>query len=243
VLRPVEYEYLVRPFWSEGRFMLTRVLHEMVVNKALTVANAKKIIHKKDPRPRLRPFVSIGAVKMEKPELYEQFFLEILNQHGTMWVTDLVLRSHSKLDRDSDQFKKQYVAPALKQKNYLRTFGRTHEAKELVQEIKTVLADVTQHAKGKIDTKFLAEKLNFLGTNFILLDADTRKAIGKELPNLLIEFNTLEIARDMSTFTSLNYAAFSSSFGDLSFDGSFGDSGFDGFGGGDFGGGGGGDSW
>lgn len=240
MIRPVEYEYLVRPFWSEGRFMLTRVLHEMVVNKAITVANANKIVHKKDPRPRIRPFVALGPTKIETPELYENFFLDILGQHGAMWVTDLVLRSHAKLDRDSDNFKKDYVEPVLSRKRYIRPFfGRTTQAKVMVKKIQKAVSDLEIHAKGNIDPKFVVEKLNVLGVNFILLDSATRKIIGKELPAFPVEFKSeLGFGSHMSPSASINLAMFSSSIGDTSFDSGFGDSSFDGFDGGDFGGGG-----
>jgi hypothetical protein len=217
----------------------------MVVNKNITIANGKKIVHAKDPHSRIRPFITLGPVKIENPELYDQFFLDIFSKHNPIWVTDLVLRAHAKLEKDSDKFKYDFVEPVLKKKKYLRSIiGPSLEVNKEVTAIKKCLDEVSKHVEGKIDSKFLAEKLHFLGNNFILLETTTRKKIGKELPNLIIEFNS-NFGLDVSTaaFTSVDFATFSSSFGDMGFDSGFGDSGFDGFGGGDFGGGGGGDSW
>lgn len=234
MLRPVEYEYLVRPFWSEGRFMLTRVLQELLVLGVIRIEMRKKVLNSRN-EIRMRAFVRRGESQLPLTEMYDSFFLEILQEHGDMWISDLILRSHARLDRDSEEFKKKYVRPVLIDKGYLSAVsGRSSTAKRYVEDITSRLEEIEEHVKGKINQDFILPRVESLGINFVLLSKEARQKIGKALPAIHVIGSSapVESAGSAATwyFTGMELSSFDSSFGDSSF--------FDGFGGGDFDGGG-----
>lgn len=212
--------------------MLTRVIHEMLITGVLNIETRLKLVHPKEKSPRPRAYVKTGLVP-EHSELYDRFFLDLFHASGPMWMTELILLAHDKLGHDSENFKARFVKPALIGKKYLNSFSRpTSEVRKWVDEIRTALVNVESHLQQAIHPVVLANLLNSLGTNVILLNPETRKKIGRDLPEIQSAVASLKDTYDFSAGYLFSGAAFSSDF-------SFSDAvSFDGFGGGDFGGGG-----
>lgn len=238
-LRPAEFIYLDRPFWSEGKFMLSKMLQELIIKNEIRIESRQKIVDTREKRTRTRAFVVPNLESFADIDPCDRFFLELFRENGSMWLAELVLRTHAKLDRDSDNFKTTVMYGQLQHKGLLSGSSMlTSKGREARKQLRGHLKEVTEGTESvPVNSKWLAGKLDELGTNFILLEPDVIKRIGKILPELqLAGLATRDNSWNdaMFTYASMDFASFGSTLDS---------SGFDGFDGGDFGGGGGGDSW